>query len=168
MLKIAAPLFVAYVGYALGKADLQIHLARTAVTVLVAMILHGLVQLALPHDGIERIARAAAWSLLTEPTFVIVALLETAGIWVSVLVIHWAALRTRLWAAAYIIGAATLGALVFYEPFDAHNEPHPQYEAALAIALVIVILPFAVGRVAKRKERTVASQGALQSTSEVD
>src|SRR5262245_23718265 len=99
MLKIAALLFVAYVGYALGRVDLRIHLARTAVTVLVAMILHGLVQLALPHEGIERIARAAAASLLKEPTFVLVALVETTGIWVSVLGIRWAALRIRIWAA---------------------------------------------------------------------
>ena len=55
--EIAIVLFVAYVGYALGKSDLRIDPALTAVTVVVAVILHGIWQLALPHEGIDGIAR---------------------------------------------------------------------------------------------------------------
>ena len=157
-MKIAVLLFVAYVGYALGRSDLRIRPALAAVTTLVAMILHGLVQLALPHDGIERIARAVAWSW-SSPTLVVVALVETVGMWIPVLVLHWAALRTRIWAAAYIKGAATLEAFTFYQPFDAHDEPHPAYEAGLVLQLVIASVPFVIGRIAKRRQRrAVASQ----------
>mgnify|MGYP003578530855 CR=1 FL=1 len=63
-MKIALLLFVTYVGYALGGSDLQIRPALVAVTALVAMILHGLIKLALPHEGIERIARSVAWSVV--------------------------------------------------------------------------------------------------------
>ena len=51
--EIAIILFVAYVSYALGKSDLRLHPALTAVTVVVAVILHGIWQLALPHEGID-------------------------------------------------------------------------------------------------------------------
>jgi hypothetical protein len=128
-LMIAAILFVTYVGYVLGRSERRIHPARTAVTALVALILHGLVQLALPHEVIERIAGVAARSWLPPSTFVAVAVLETAGIWIAILAVNWAALRLRIWAAAYVIGAAaTLGALAHYQGFDGPVAPHPGYE----------------------------------------
>ena len=154
--EIAIVLFVAYVGYALGKSDLRIDPALTAVTVVVAVILHGIWQLALPHEGIDGIARAVVRSPQS-PTLVTVAIVETAGIWIPVLIIHWAALRTRIWAAAYIIGAATVGAFADYAPsFDAPR--HPEYASWLGLALVGAMVPFAIGCIAKRRQRTVASQ----------
>lgn len=156
--EIATVLFMAYVGYALGKSDLRIHPAFTAVTVAVAVILHGIWQLALPHEGIDGIARMVARSPQS-PTLVAVAVVETAGIWIPVLVIRWAPLRTRIWTAAYIIGAATVGAFDYYGPsFDPPLEPHPGYEVWLVLALVVATLPFAIGCIAKRRQRTVASQ----------
>jgi hypothetical protein len=150
---IAMILFVAYVGYALGKSDLRIHSVLTIVTAVVAVILHGMWQLALPHQGIDWIARTVGLS--QSPTLMPVALVETAGIWIPVLVIHWAALRTRIWAAAYIIGAATLGALAYYGPsFDPPREPHPEYAVWLVLAFVFATVPFAIGCIAKRRQRT--------------
>jgi hypothetical protein len=150
--EIAIVLLVAYVGYALGKSDLRIHFALTAVTVVIAVILHGMWQLTLPHQGIDWIARAVARSPQS-PTLVAVALVETAGIWIAVLVIHWAALRTRIWAAAYIIGAATVGAFAYYAPsFEAPS--HPGYEVWLVLALAFATVPFAIGCIAKRRQRT--------------
>jgi len=150
--EIASVLFVAYVGYALGHADLRIRPTLTAVTAVVAVILHGIGKLALPHEGIERIARAVAGSPQS-PILVTVALVETARIWIPILVIRWAARRTRIWAAAYIVGAATVAASTNYAPsFDAPL-PHPEYEAWLVLALVIATVPFAVGRIAKRRQR---------------
>jgi membrane protease YdiL (CAAX protease family) len=155
--EIAIVLFVAYVGYALGKSDLRIDPVLTAVTVVVAIILHGVWQLALPHGALEWIARAVARSPQSLP-LVQIALVETAGIWIPVLVFHWAAPRTRLWAAAYIIGAATIGAFAYYLPsFDPRSEPHPEYEVWLVLALVVATVPFATGCIVKRRQRTVAS-----------
>lgn len=152
-------LFVAYVGYALGKSDLRIHPALTAVTVVVAVILHGAWRLALPHEGIDSIGRAVAWPPHF-PILVAVALVETAGIWIPVLLIEWVAVRTRMWAAAYIIAAATLGARLHYGPsFEAPREPHPAYAIWLVLALVVAAVPFAIGGIAKRRQRTVASPG---------
>jgi hypothetical protein len=78
-MKIAGALFVAYIGYLLGRSDLRVRPALTAVTVLAAATLHVFVRLALPHEEIEQIATAAAWS--SPPALVALALLETAGIW---------------------------------------------------------------------------------------
>jgi len=106
----ASALFVAYVGYALGRSDLRIHPALTAVTVVVGVILHGIWQLALPRaQGTDWIAMTIARSP-GALALVTVAVLETAGIWIPVLLVHWAAPRTRIWAAAYIMGAATVAA----------------------------------------------------------
>lgn len=60
ILFLAYVLFVAYVGYGLGKSNLRIRRALTAVTVVVAVILHGTWQLTLPHAEIDRIAPAVA------------------------------------------------------------------------------------------------------------
>jgi hypothetical protein len=66
------------VGYALGKSDLRIDPAITAVTVVVAIILHGVWQLALPHQALELIARAVARSPRSI-TLVVVALAPTGA-----------------------------------------------------------------------------------------
>ena len=138
--QIAIILFVAYVGYALGKSDLRIRPALTAVTVVVAVIVHGIWQLALPHQGIDGLAKAIGRS--PEPEALVgIALVETAGIWVPVLTIRWAAWRTRTWSAAYIIGAATLGAFGYTPSFDPPSERHPEYERWLLGALVFAAVP---------------------------
>jgi hypothetical protein len=153
--QIAFILFVAYVGYALGKSDLRIDPVLTAVTVVVAVILHGTWQLALPHPhrGIDWVARAVARA--QSPALVAVALVETVGIWLPVLVIQWVALRTRIWTAAYIIGAATIGAFAHYAPSLFHGRSaHPEYEVWLKWALVFATVPFAIGCLAKRRQQT--------------
>ena len=155
--EIAIILFVTYVSYALGKSDLRLHPALTAVTVVVAVILHGIWQLALPHEGIDSIARAVA-RLPESLNLMAVAVVETAGIWIAVLVVHWAALRTRIWAAGYIVGAATVGAFANYASFDPPLEPHPDYAVWLGLALVVATIPFTIGCIVKRRQRTVASQ----------
>ena len=157
-MKIASILFVGYVGYLLGKSDLRIRPVLTAATVVAATILHGVVQLALPHDDIERIATAVArsWS----PGLVALALIETAGIWITVLAVPWAVLPTRIAASGYIMGAATQGALMHHYPFDVVTDVngnrvpnHPQYEAALLLALIFAAIPFAIGLFTKRRQR---------------
>jgi hypothetical protein len=78
LVELATILFVAFVGYALGKSDLRIDPAITAVTVVVAIILHGVWQLALPHQALELIARAVARSPRSI-TLVVVALAPTGA-----------------------------------------------------------------------------------------
>ena len=159
-------LFVAYVGYALGKSDLRIRPALMAVTVVVAVILHGMWRLALPCEGIDWIARAVARPPHF-PTLAAVAFVETAGISTPVVLIHWVAMRTRVWATAYIVGAGAVGALAYYAPsFEPPQEPHAEHEVWLVWALVFATVPFAIGRIAKRKQGTVASQETAHKTTE--
>lgn len=159
-MKIASILFVAYVGYVLGNSNLRVHPALTAATLAAAGILHGLVRLALPHDGIDRMATAVAWSW--SPGLVAIALVETAGIWMPTLAVPWAARPTRIAASGYIIGAATLGALVYYQPFDVvivngtRVPDHPEYVATLLLALMFAAVPFAIGLWAKRRRQRIA------------
>lgn len=150
-------LFVAYVGYALGKSDLRIRPALTAITVVLAAILHWAWQLALPHEEIDLIARAVA-RRPNFPTLAAVAIVETAGIWLPVLVIDWVAVRTRIWGSAYIIAATTLGAFANYGPsFDPPPVSHPDYSVWLLFAPVVTTAPFALGGIAKRRHRAIAS-----------
>jgi hypothetical protein len=153
-------LFVAYVGYLLGKSDLRVSPAWSVVTVVTATILHGVVQLALPHEKIEEIATAIAQSL--SPGLVVIALVETAGIWIPVLAVPWAVLPTRIAASGYITGAAAQGALVHYQPFDVEIAldgsvvpNHPSYEAALVFAFMFAAVPFAIGLSSKRRQRRI-------------
>jgi hypothetical protein len=148
----AAILFVAYAGYALGKSDWQIHPMLTPVMVVVAVMLQGVWQLALPYEEIDVIARAVARSPQS-PTLATVALVEIAGIWVPVLVIRWVALRTRVWAAAFIVGAGTFGAFAHYEGLHPPREARPEYEFWFALALIFAMVPFAIGCIVKRKSR---------------
>jgi hypothetical protein len=165
-MKTASILFVAYVGYLLGRSDLRVRPALTAVTVLAAATLHVLVRVALPHEEVERIATAAAWSW--SPALGAVALLETAGIWIPVLLVHWIVLRTRIAASAYIMGAATQGALVHYQPFDVVimngkvlGPNHPEYELALVFAFMFAAIPFAIGLLMKRRQQRMVPPGTL-------
>ena len=68
------------------------------------------------------------------------------------------------------MGAATLGALAHYQPFDVVimngeviGPTHPAYEVALVAALVFAAVPFAIGWVAERRARTVGAD-ALRAT----
>jgi hypothetical protein len=87
-----------------------------------------------------------------------VAGLETLGLWLPVLVIPWGALQTRVAAAAYLIAAGTVGALVYYYPFDGIvmngqvlGPTHPEYVVALLLSLFFAVIPFACGLVVKRR-----------------
>ena len=160
-MKIASILFVAYTGYLLGKSDLRVHRVLTAVAGVAAVILHGWVRLALPHEEIEGIATAIAqsWS----PGLVVIALVETAGIWIAALAVPWAVLPTRIAASGYVMGAATLGALVHYQPFDVvivngdRVPNHPEYAAALVLALVVAAVPFTIGLSSKRRQQRMVT-----------
>jgi hypothetical protein len=159
-MKIASLLFVTYIGYVLGRFDLRVRPALTAVTVLAAATLHVLVQGALPHEELEEIASVAARSW--PPGLVAIVLLETAGIWIPVLVVHWTVIRTRIAVSAFIMGAAVLGALAYYQPFDvvtvngSRVPNHPEYAPAFVFALMVAAIPFAIGlRMTRRQQRTL-------------
>ena len=144
-------------GYRFGKLNARIRPKITALTVVLAVALHAFVRCALPHDVIEHYAAADRWS----PALVAVALLETAGIWAPMLLIPLAVLSARIAASAYVMGAATMGALVYYRPFDVvimngeiqQDGVHPDYEVALVLALIFAIPSFAIGLLAKRRHR---------------
>jgi len=169
-MKILSILFVGWSGCRLGKADLRVEPVLISITVVCAAVLHALVRLALPHASIEWIADSAARSWWF-PALAPVALLETSGIWLPVLIIRWAEDRTRIAASAYIIGAATQGALVCYYPFDVVifngevlGPTHPDYEVALVFGLVFAAIPFIVGLIAKRRQQTIVLPKTLRPT----
>jgi hypothetical protein len=163
-MKIASILFVAYAGYLLGTSDLRVHRVLTAVTAVAAVMLHGCVQVTLPHEEIDGIAAVIvrSWS----PGLIGIALVETAGIWTAVLAVPWAALPTRIAASGYITGAATQGALAYYQPFDTmivngrRVPDHPEYAAALVLALMFAAVPFAIGRSSRWRRRRVPTRSS--------
>lgn len=153
-MKILPLLLIGYSGYLLGKSEVRLRPIPAIATVVLAVILHGVVRLALPHEAIERFADQYAWSAWSI-VFLGVALLETVGAWSTVLLIPWASIETRVSMTVYLIGAATLGAFAYYEPFDGRDGPgHPTYEAAWLFAIVIAIVPFVVGLNIKRRKLT--------------
>lgn len=150
-MKILALLLIGWSAYRLGKSEFRVRPLQAIGTVVLATIFHVIVKLALPHEAIERFAEPFAWSAWSG-VLVGVALLETAGVWSTVLMIPWASMKTRLLTAAYLIGAATLSVFNYHQPFDARDEPgHPDYEADWLFAIVLAIVPFIVGLVAKRR-----------------
>jgi uncharacterized YccA/Bax inhibitor family protein len=132
----------------LGKSDWRVRPKLAFAAVLLASVLHAMIRLALPHEAIEQFASSAPSSVL----LVLVATLETAGIWLAILLVPWGVIRTRTTAAAYVVVAATLGALAYYQPFDVvvlngevRGPKHPEYELALIFSLVLAAVPFAGG-----------------------
>lgn len=141
-------LFVAWIGYLLGKSDWRVRPKLAFTAILLAGVLHAMARVALPHEAIEQFASSTPSSIL----LILVAALETAGIWLSVLLVPWGVIRTRTTAAAYVVAAATLGALAYYQPFDVVivngevlGPKHPEYELALIFSLVLAAVPFAAG-----------------------
>lgn len=153
-MKILSILLVGWLGYQLGKNDWRVRSSLTVTAVLLAVIFHTGVQIVLPHAAIERVASGAAWSLILVP----IALLETIGIWLPVLLVPWAGGRTRIMMSGYVMVAAIQGALVYYRPFDVVimngeklGPTHPSYEFELIFALVFAIPPFAFALAKKRR-----------------
>ena len=76
--------------------------------------------------------------------------------------------------AAYVIAAATLGALVYYQPFDVVilngevlGPTHPEYEASLLVSLILASVPFMGGILMRRRQRSQAQPDTpLQPTSD--
>ena len=150
---------VAWAGYRLATSDLQVRPKLTLLTVLLAAVLHTAVWFALPHDVIELFANAHRWS----PVLLAIALLETVGIWAPVLLIPWAVGSVRVGATAYLVGAAAMGALSYYQPFETiitngrvEGPVHPSYEVALVAALIFAIPSIAIGVLVKRRRRKIA------------
>jgi hypothetical protein len=164
-------LFVAWIGYLLGKSDWRVRPKLAFAAILLAGVLHTMVRVALPHEAIEQFASSAPSSVL----LVLVATLETAGIWLAILLVPWGVIRTRTAAAAYVVAAATLGALAYYQPFDVvvlngevRGPKHPEYELALIFSIVFAVVPFAGGMAMRLRRRRCAPPDApLQPTSDV-
>jgi len=158
-MKILSIICVAWAGYRLATSDLRVRSKLTMLTVLLAVVLHTAVWFALPHDVIEPYANAHRWS----PVLIPIAMLETVGIWVPVIFIPWAERSIRVVATAYLVGAAAMGALSYYQPFETlitngrvEGPVHPSYEIALVAALIFAIPSIAIGVLIKRRRRKIA------------
>ena len=159
-MKILSIVCVAWAGYRLATSGLRVRSKLTVLTVLLAALLHTAVWFALPHDVIELYANAHRWS----PVLIPIAMLETAGIWVTVILIPWAERSIRLAATAYLVGAAAMGALSYYQPFETlitngrvEGPVHPSYEVALMAALIFAMPSIAIGVMVKRRRLRIRS-----------
>ena len=165
-MKLGATLFIAWIGYRLGTSVWRIRPSFAVLTVVLAGILHTVVRVLLPHQAIEEFASQASSSILLVP----VAGLETVGLWLPVLAIRWGTLQTRVATAAYVIAAGTIGALVYYYPFDVIvmngtvlGPTHPEYAFALLLSLVLAAIPFACGLAVKRRRSQTATGEGLSA-----
>src|SRR5689334_20150197 len=116
-MKILSILIVGYAGYLLGTSQLRISPKPAVLTVIAASILDGIVRFSLPHETIDHrlMPAATAW---WSPAPMAIAIVETSGIWLPILIVNWAAVPTRIAVFVYILGAGTQAALTYFQPFD--------------------------------------------------
>ncbi len=138
--------------FKLGESQLMIHRWVAVATALLAVVLHIGVGLALPRDAVERIARPWVYTAVGSLVLIMVAAVESAGVWLPVAFVPWAERSARAWATLYLLAAAVLGAIAYYFPFDAvivngeiieHRQP--EYEVALVASLPFGIIGYVLG-----------------------
>jgi hypothetical protein len=88
-------------GFGLGRSQLDARFRTVALTALMAAVLHASLKFALPHDSIEGFAQRHVYDGGGALVLVLIAALETAGLWVPVAVTRWAVFSTRSWVTLY-------------------------------------------------------------------
>jgi MFS family permease len=154
VLKALALAMVIGAGFAIGRAAGKIDKRMAALAVVVAAVLHTVVMTAVPHTSIEqRLLGNSMAALITS-----IALLETCGLWLPAALVPWSDLRTRAWIAAYLIGAAVLGEVVFYFPGyvevfnDVEKRPEHPGSWSLLFCLVFAAAGFFFGRITRPRQ----------------
>ena len=148
LLKPLSLVLLVLAGYQLRAARAKLDADVAAATVFAALVCHVMLQLLLPHSAIDAMAVRRTLDVL-----ILAGLVETAGLWLPVLVLRWTGLRARIWSAVWIAAVGIEATALFYFPFDAVilngellGPPHPDYEESLLVGL----LPGATGWLAHR------------------
>jgi hypothetical protein len=154
VLKALALAIVIGAGFALGRSAGKIDKRTGILAVIVAAVLHATITSTLSHTSIEpRLISNSVAALITS-----IALVETCGLWLPAALVPWSDVRTRAWLVAYLIGAAVLGEVIFYFPFDGENfngiEMRPAHPGALSLlfCLVLAAPAFLLGRLTRRHQ----------------
>jgi hypothetical protein len=133
-----------------------------ALTALMAAVLHASLKFALPHDSIEGFAQQHVYDGGGALVLVLIAALETAGLWIPVAVTRWAGFATRSWVTLYMLGAAVLGATAYYFPFDTRiingeimGPKHPSYELDLILSLPFGVVGYWLGRLSRKRHAAI-------------
>jgi hypothetical protein len=91
-MKLVTVVFIAWLGYRLGTSEWRVRSSFLVLTAALACVFHAVLRIVLPHAAIEAFASETSWSMLLVP----VAILETFGVWMPVLVIPWDRFRREL------------------------------------------------------------------------
>jgi hypothetical protein len=149
-------------GFGLGRLHLQVRLRAVAMTALMAAVLHASLKFALPHDSIEGFAQRHVYGGSGALVLILIAAVETAGLWVPVAVTPWAAFSARAWVTSYMLAAAVLGAAGHYFPFDVRiingeimGPKHPSYELDLVLSLPLGFIGYLLGWLRRRRRATM-------------
>ena len=117
MLKPIVLLAIFATGWALGRLRPQVNLFLLALTLFAAVSAHSAVQSVVFENRLHLTLgdpRADAPAVVVVP----IAAGEAAGLWLPFVLIPWARVSVRLWAALYALSASLAAALTFYFPFD--------------------------------------------------
>jgi len=104
-------------GWMVGRLRPQVNLFLLALTLFAAVSAHSAVQSVVFENRLHTTLgdpRHGAPAILVVP----IAAGEAAGLWLPFLLIPWARMTARVWAALYALSAALAAALTFYFPFD--------------------------------------------------
>lgn len=161
-LKLIGLVAVAVSGWGLGRARPTLNLFVLVLTLFAAVTAHAGMQDVFFEERMDAVLgdpRKDAGPGVVVP----IAAAETVGLWVPFLVLPWAPVRARVWAALYAIGAAILAAVLHYFPFDVplvdkefiaiHG---PLYLPAWFVCLPIAGLAFFMGWTKSFRERVDA------------
>lgn len=165
-LKLIALAALVIAGFGLGTSQAKIRKRTAGVTLLLAVVLHTSVKLALPHDAIEAFVEQRDYTIIGPLVLIVIAAVETAGLWTPVAFVPWTDASVRVWATMYTLGAAVFSAVVYYVPFDVLilngeilGPTQPTYELDLVRSLPFGIVGFLVGRTKRRKHGRISRKG---------
>lgn len=119
MLKLIVLAAIGLSGWGLGRVRLVLQLPVLVLTFFAAVSVHSAIQWAFidgPRlDSVVGDPRNGA----SDFAVVLIAAGEAAGLWVPFLILPWAQMKARVWAALYFLAACTIAAIAHYLPFDA-------------------------------------------------
>ena len=164
MLKLIGLLATVAAGFGLGRATFTIRVRMAILTAVLAAAAQASLQIALPHAEIERIAQAQLYAAPGQIVLFALAVIETIGLLLPVVVMPWAGVPPRLCATVYVLGASLVAAATYYFPFDVVilngeviGPKHPPYEVSLVFCAPFAAVGYVIGRVFKKRNQNEAS-----------
>jgi len=162
-IKLAGLAAVVIAAFRFGALRPNVRWRLAAAAAIIAITLHGAARLLLPHDAIQGLVQRGNQGLRAQLLMILIAMVETAGLWVPVAVIPWASLRSRTWLTLYLVAAAALAAAVYFFPFDVVivngeivGPKHPAYELDLVLVSALGIVAYLFGRARRARQAPAA------------